>query len=152
MAQTAGERVRAAREAAGLSQTRLSELSGIPQSSISLIERGLTAPQPQTTQRLLHAARGNQRETIDRHRDAIVRIAADHRLSDVRVFGSVAHGRPRHDSDIDLLVHGPTATLVDLAAAAAELEELLGFSVDLVVDDDLTSATGRQIERTALPL
>lgn len=144
--------MRAARKAASLSQARLAELSGIPQSSISLIEGGRTVPRKETLDRLLRAARGSHGEALARHRDALLSIAERHRLSNVRIFGSVARGTAGPDSDIDLLVHGPHATLLDLAAAAAEMEERVGWAVDLVVDDDLSSRAGQHIERTAVPL
>jgi predicted nucleotidyltransferase len=37
-------------------------------------------------------------------RDEILRIAASHGARDVRVFGSLARGEARPDSDIDILV------------------------------------------------
>jgi predicted nucleotidyltransferase len=42
--------------------------------------------------------------TIDRDREEILRIAAQHGARNVRVFGSVARGDDRADSDVDLLV------------------------------------------------
>lgn len=52
------------------------------------------------------------------HREAILRAAAHRHASNVRVFGSVARGEDRPESDIDLLVDlGPAATAFDLAVA-----------------------------------
>ena len=42
--------------------------------------------------------------TIERNREEILRIAARHGARNVRVFGSVARGEDRFDSDVDLLV------------------------------------------------
>ena len=39
-------------------------------------------------------------------RDAVVRLAAAHGVSNVRVFGSVARGEADPRSDVDLLVDG----------------------------------------------
>lgn len=41
---------------------------------------------------------------IERNREEILRIAARHGARNVRVFGSVARGEDRFDSDVDLLV------------------------------------------------
>ena len=43
-------------------------------------------------------------DTIREMRDAIVRIAAKHGATQVRLIGSVARGEARPDSDVDLLV------------------------------------------------
>jgi predicted nucleotidyltransferase len=42
--------------------------------------------------------------TIEQNREEILRIAARHGARNVRVFGSVARGEDRFDSDVDLLV------------------------------------------------
>jgi predicted nucleotidyltransferase len=44
------------------------------------------------------------RDELHRRRDAVLSIAARHGVSQVRVFGSVARGEERPDSDIDLLI------------------------------------------------
>ena len=46
--------------------------------------------------------------TIERNREEILRIAARHGARNVRVFGSVARGEDRFDSDVDLLVECKT--------------------------------------------
>jgi len=43
-------------------------------------------------------------DTIREQREAIVRIAARHGATEVRLIGSVARGEARPDSDVDLLV------------------------------------------------
>jgi len=40
--------------------------------------------------------------TIEQNREEILRIAARHGARNVRVFGSVARGEDRFDSDVDL--------------------------------------------------
>jgi hypothetical protein len=60
-------------------------------------------------------------------------VAARHHANRVRVFGSVARGDDRPDSDIDLLVDfAPDSSLFDLMRMARELEQLLGHPVDVV--------------------
>jgi hypothetical protein len=50
-------------------------------------------------------------------------VAARHHANRVRVFGSVARGDDRPDSDIDLLVDfDPDSSLFDLMRMARELE------------------------------
>ncbi|MGA3039169.1 MAG: nucleotidyltransferase domain-containing protein [Bryobacteraceae bacterium] len=45
------------------------------------------------------------REAIREQREAILRIAAKHGATQVRLIGSVARGDSRPDSDVDLLVN-----------------------------------------------
>ena len=68
-----------------------------------------------------------------RHRAEIRRISSNHGGSNPFLFGSVARGEARGDSDIDLLIDlGQGRTLFDLAAMRAELEDLLGVPIDVV--------------------
>jgi len=74
-------------------------------------------------------------ELLQKLRSEILSVAARHGASNVRVYGSVVHGAAGPLSDIDLLVemdHG--RSLLDLAALHLELEDLLGFSVELGTD------------------
>ena len=71
--------------------------------------------------------------TLRRHRDAILSVAVRHGASNVRVFGSVARGDARPDSDLDLLVDlEPGRSLLDHVALIQDLEDLLGRKVDVV--------------------
>lgn len=75
------------------------------------------------------------------------------RTTNPRVFGSVAHGTDRDGSDLDLLVDAlPGATLFDLGGLQAELEELLGVSVDLVTPGDLPPKFRQHVLAEALPI
>lgn len=83
---------------------------------------------------------------LQARKQEILAIVRDHRGTDVRVFGSVARGEDRTDSDIDLLVNFDTdADLFDLVALELALEGLLGCSVDVLP----TSSTGRAVTRAA---
>ena len=63
---------------------------------------------------------------IEQHRHAILHAAARHGARNVRLFGSVARGDDRPNSDVDLLVDmADDRSLLDLVALAQELEELL---------------------------
>ena len=74
-------------------------------------------------------------EKLVTHRAEILRIAAQHGAYNVRVFGSVARHDAGEESDIDFLVIMERGrTLLDMGGLLAELEELLGCSVDIVTE------------------
>jgi predicted nucleotidyltransferase len=82
-------------------------------------------------------------------REAMERFCA----TNPRIFGSVVRGTDRDDSDLDLLVDAlPGATLFDLGGLQAELEELLGVSVDLVTPGDLPPKFRQRVLAEALPI
>lgn len=68
----------------------------------------------------------------DRVREALQPWAS--RIGVAVVFGSVARGEERADSDLDLLVVGDVG-LLDLASAIANIEAAIGRRVDLLVYD-----------------
>jgi hypothetical protein len=71
-------------------------------------------------------------------RDEIVNISRRHHGRSIRVFGSVARGEDRRDSDVDFLVRfDQSASLFDLLHMQDELGELLGRSVDVVSETAL---------------
>jgi predicted nucleotidyltransferase len=73
------------------------------------------------------------RSLVDARREEVLAVAVRHHARRVRLFGSVARGEERPDSDIDLLVDfGQDSSLFDLMRMTRELEELLGHSVDIV--------------------
>jgi len=60
-------------------------------------------------------------------------VAARHHASRVRLFGSVARGEDRPDSDIDLLVDfTEDSSLFDVMHMTEELQDVLGHPVDVV--------------------
>ena len=66
-------------------------------------------------------------ELLKEKREEILRTASKHGARNVRVFGSVARGEDRPDSDVDLLVEvGPDRTPFFPGGLIADLEELLG--------------------------
>jgi predicted nucleotidyltransferase len=77
-------------------------------------------------------------EPLLKNRDEILRIAARHGAFNVRIFGSQARGETKQDSDLDLLVEvGPDRSPWFPAGIIADLEELLGYEVDVVTSDSL---------------
>lgn len=71
-------------------------------------------------------------------RDEIVRIAARHGVTRIRVFGSVARGEASAESDVDFLVEvGPTPSPWFPAGLILDLEDLLGRRVEVVTERGL---------------
>ena len=86
-----------------------------------------------------------------RHREDIRRLAARWGARSVRVFGSVARGEARPDSDIDLLVDFEAGrSLLDQAGLLVDLEDALGWKVDLVSIAGLKPRLRDRILREAL--
>ncbi len=90
---------------------------------------------------------------LDQHRADIRRVVTQHRAVNVRVFGSVARGRDKDGSDLDLVIN-PTGgtTLMDVAAIQIELEALLGVPVDVVTPNALPASFRESVLAEALPV
>jgi uncharacterized protein len=168
-----------ARLAAGLTQAELAARAGTTQSAIARLESGAVMPTVETLCRLADAleltfqiAPGaglvvpaaqsrHERSTLiptltelRARREEILRIAATHGATNVRVFGSVARGQARPDSDLDLLVElEPGRGVLDLSSLILDLEDALGRKVDVVESQRPSpSPAGAQIEAEAVPL
>jgi predicted nucleotidyltransferase len=83
---------------------------------------------------------------LQTHRDAIRTIALSHRVTNVRVFGSVVHGDDTEGSDLDILVE-PTAetTMMDIAKIQLELARLLPVAVDVLTPKGLPAKFRDQV-------
>lgn len=80
------------------------------------------------------------------HREAIRAIALSHRVTNVRVFGSVVHGNDTEDSDLDLLVEPtPETTMMDIAKIQWELSQLLPVTVDVLTPNGLPAKFRGQV-------
>jgi len=87
------------------------------------------------------------------HRDKILAIAERHGASNVRVFGSVARGEARPDSDVDILVDLELGrSLFDHAQLQIDLEALLDRKVDVVSARGLRSHLRDRVLQEAIPL
>ena len=88
------------------------------------------------------------------HKEEILeRFAKRDKLSNLRVFGSVARGEDTSDSDIDFLVTtAPDATLLDIGGLCADLEEFFGEHFDVIEEDSLPTKFKDQVLREAISL
>ena len=90
---------------------------------------------------------------LKKRRKEILETASKHGAFDVRVFGSVARGEARPDSDIDFLVRlEPGRSLLDLARLLRELQVLLGCKVDIVTEAGLRPRIRLHVLQEAPPL
>jgi predicted nucleotidyltransferase len=86
-------------------------------------------------------------------RAEILRIVGRYGGSNVRLFGSLARGEGRLDSDVDLLIDlEPQRSLLDLVAIKQDLEDLLGRPVDVVTEDAVSPYLRDPILDDAVPL
>jgi predicted nucleotidyltransferase len=86
-------------------------------------------------------------------RQDVIAAAAAHGVTNLRVFGSVARGEDRPDSDVDLLAELPPGmSLFGLGRVQAELETILGVRVDLVPASDLKAAIRPRAEHELVAL
>lgn len=154
-----------------MSQTDLADRAGVVQSVISAYESGHRQPALPTLQRLVDATgfeltvglrRHDRRfrqmsgpvgRRLRQHRRALIASAADHGISNLRVFGSVARGDDRPDSDVDIMADLPPGLgLFGLGEARAKLEAILGAEVDLVPASDIKPEIRARVEQDAVDL
>lgn len=84
---------------------------------------------------------------------SILEIAAEHGATRIRIFGSLARGTARPDSDLDLLVDlQPGRDLLDLIAIKQDLEVRLGRRVDVVTERSLSPYMRDQVIKEAVPI
>jgi predicted nucleotidyltransferase len=144
--------VRRAREDIGMSQSALAAAAGLQQSNLAAIETGARRASPELLDRILRAARLRPSLALELLADQVRTLADEHGLRDLRVFGSAVRGTDHERSDVDLLVTADIAVdYLGLAAFRGRAEELLGFPVDVVVDDSDNDVV-LAIRREAVPL
>jgi predicted nucleotidyltransferase len=93
------------------------------------------------------------RQVLEEKREDILNIAAKHGAYNVRVFGSVARGEDRPDSDVDLLVDVVTTTSSWFPAGLIlDLEQILGRQVEVVTENGLNPLLKEHVLREAVAL
>jgi len=133
-----------------MTQHALADAVGARQPHIAGIESGKRPASRELLERLLAATDYRPSLAVAAHRDELLALGARRGIQNIRVFGSVARGSDHHCSDVDLLVdRQPGRDPLDVAMFVSEATELLGFPVDVVIDDqDLHP----HIRESAVPL
>ena len=88
-----------------------------------------------------------------KYKPQILELAKKHGVTDIRVFGSVARGEAREDSDIDFLVsrvNGGDAW--GIGGFYLEATKLLGHNVDITTEGGLSSYIKENVLREARTL
>ena len=163
--------LRSARLRAGLTQVELALRAGVTQSVISAYESGRREPslpmlsalveatgfeldmRLRRAPRRLDALRGPVGRRVRARRQDLIDTAAGHGAVNLRVFGSVARGEDREDSDVDLLADLPAGLgLLGLGRLQADLEKVVGAQVDVVAAGDLKADVRERVERDLVAL
>jgi len=91
--------------------------------------------------------------TLRQHRRQILALAAKYGVYNVRVFGSVARGDATPDSDVDLLVcFHEGASLFELSGFWQDLQEMLGYEINILSEGGLKPRFRKRIESDLIPL
>ncbi len=92
-------------------------------------------------------------DQVRSQREAILQLAAKYGIRSVRLFGSVARGESRPDSDLDVLVDfEPGRSLLDQVGFEQDLEGLLGCEVEVVAEGGISPNLEARILQEAQPL
>ncbi len=155
-----------------MSQVELAAEAGVAQSVISAYESGHRQPALPTLAALVEAAgyelvigvrdaqpprlnglSGPVGRRVRRRCRELVAVAAAHGVQNLRVFGSVARGEDRPESDVDLLADVPPGMgLLGLGRVEAELEAIVGAQVNLVPAGTLKPDVAERVERDLVAL
>jgi predicted nucleotidyltransferase len=93
-------------------------------------------------------------EVLEKNRQAIREATKRFNAANPRVFGSVARGEDRPDSDLDILVDTlPGTSLFDLGGLQDTLEQMmLGTSIHLMVPGDFPERVRVRVLDKAKPV
>ena len=123
--------------ATGSTQREIAEALGVSQSAVS-----------QQLKAARDVANAHPKMLLEAASPILVDVARSRGFDRLAVFGSVARGHARHDSDIDLLVEAPSGSAIkELVGLRDTFREILGRPVDLItygglkpaIDDDIRS-------------
>jgi len=128
--------------ATGLSQRQIADALGISQPAVS--------------QQLRYApdlACVHPEELLEAAAPVLKSLAAERGYERLAVFGSVARGEARQNSDIDLIVDAPAGTSsFEFVRFKQLIEQVLGREVDLISYGGLTPTMDDDIRRDAVLL
>jgi len=92
-------------------------------------------------------------QILKEKRQEIIEIVARHGANNVRIFGSAVRGEATPESDIDLLVDtGSDISSWFPAGLIIDLQELLGWRVEVVTERGLNPFLREHVLREAIPL
>ena len=92
-------------------------------------------------------------EELRRFRPQIAEIAHRRGIANVLVFGSIARGNARADSDVDFLVQvEPGRSILAVGGFLDEVSELIGKPVHVVTSRSFRGAESRRALSEAVPL
>jgi len=92
-------------------------------------------------------------KTLKEKRGQIFTIARQYGARNVRIFGSIARGEGKRDSDLDVLVDlEPGRSLLDIIAIKQDLEDLLNTKVDVVTEAAVSPYIREEVLRQAISL
>lgn len=95
----------------------------------------------------------NIKNLLIEKREEILKISRQHGARKIRLFGSVARGEERPDSDLDFLVDMEDGrSLLDLGGLQMDLQDLLGRKVDVVTEKGIRPRLRDRIGKEAIPL
>jgi predicted nucleotidyltransferase len=130
----------------------LATASGVKQPLIAAIESGTRQPTSMARDAIEGALAVRPAQLLRVARDEVLALVQAMGGTDVRVFGSVAHGTDQPDSDVDLLVTFPPGSdIVTLLTLQEDLSYLRTVPVDVVS----AGSSGPVLERAlaeAVPL
>jgi uncharacterized protein len=146
--------MRMRRLALGVTQSDLAARCGTSASNISAIESGKRSTSEKMRKNISRQLAAKPSVILQRNRDAVLKSAATHNISDVQVFGSIARGEDSLMSDVDLLVRLPRGKWSAWEDFKREVQHILGTKVDVVSkpNDLVTSPFVANAIAEAIPL
>lgn len=93
-------------------------------------------------------------EVLEKNRQAIRDATTRFNTANPRIFGSVARGEDRPDSDLDILVDAlPGTTLFDLGGLLEELQALMsGTEIHVLTLGDFPQRVRSRVLQEAMPV
>lgn len=92
-------------------------------------------------------------DVLEGKREKILKIAEEHGIQNIRIFGSVSRHEDGPNSDLDLLVEFEEGrSLFDLIRFKQEVEDLLDIKVDVVTENSIHRSIKEDVLNGAIQL